>query len=76
MNASLKKVIQALGVMPVGRQAVEDAIASAIYTTLQSQKFFDWYADDGTFGQHISGDLPTVPKEKILADIKKMFQIA
>lgn len=75
MNASLKKVIQALGVMPVGRKAVEDAIAEAIYTHLHSQDFADWYADEGRFGQHICGDLPAVPKEQIIADIKRMFQI-
>jgi hypothetical protein len=56
----------------------EVKLINKIYDVLGSQRFADWYGDDGMFGMHVSGDfLPgtaTIPtKEQILERIKKDF---
>lgn len=49
--------------------------AEQILSTLERQKFADWY-NSGNFDNYISGDLPPVLKEQIIQDIIKLFQLA
>lgn len=49
-------------------------IEEKILATLESQKFADWY-NTGNFDKYISGDAPTITKEEILAEIKKLFRL-
>ena len=51
-----------------------DQLAEKILNTLERQWFADWY-NTGNFDKYISGDLPPVSKEQIIADVKKMFKL-
>ena len=51
-----------------------DQQAEKILNTLELQRFADWY-NSGRFNAYISGDLPTVSKEDIINDIKRMFRL-
>lgn len=50
-------------------------MAEKILTTIEKQRFSDWYSDDGRFGQHIMGTEATTSKEDILQDIEEMFHL-
>jgi hypothetical protein len=50
-----------------------------ILNVLGSQRFADWY-EDGNFGAYIRGDYPKddphqPTEEKIIADIRRMFEV-
>jgi hypothetical protein len=55
--------------------STSDVLAEQIYHTLTLQRFSDWYGDNGNFGKHILGDLPTVTRETVINDIKRLFRI-
>lgn len=53
-------------------------LAERIYQELQSQRFFEWYGDNGDCGMHIRGDFrpgtAIIPsKEDLMKYIKKHF---
>jgi len=51
-----------------------DEVAERILDTLQKQKFFNWYNHDA-FAEWISRVENAPTKEKILADIKDLFNL-
>jgi hypothetical protein len=53
-------------------EQVKSEIAESILSRLESKRFAEWY-NNGAFDHYISGDLPTVSKEEILAAVKDMF---
>jgi hypothetical protein len=71
--ASLKDILHAMPLTQPGIAAVEEAVAADIYNRLTTANFAKWYADNGRFGKHITGDLDAPSKDAILEDIRKMF---
>ena len=54
--------------------------AEKIYQHLFTQKFADWYGDNGHFGMHLRGDFipgtaTTPTKEQVMVYIKKHFLV-
>lgn len=61
----------------VGRKSMTPGIDNvrvlATLRTLSTQRFADWYSDDGDFGKFIQGDEDAPSKEQILKAIAEMF---
>lgn len=59
---------------------METPIKEKILFTLSTQRFADWYSDDGEFGKWITGEVECKTKKevdearlKLLEDIQRLF---
>lgn len=55
-------------------EILKQTIAEIILDGLEKQTFADWY-NKGHFDAYISGDIPPISKEVVIADIKKLFKL-